>query len=254
MLTILTEEVCHWEVIQLQADTTDNTSLTPTEWKLNLVVWLLLEVIVDVNSTVLIVWFWYWIDCLWVEVSHWSQLTCRTLESLFREEIARLCTQLTTYYILVKAVVTINLHTVNMCLLSFNDTHLKVDRVTDNIYLCWLQVIEEVTIVPISIAHSIFILWKTLIHVSLVIYVALLHIEQTRQIVGWVNSITYPFDVTDIIFLTLINLYIDINMLWINVPNAILQNNSITVSMLIVLRDKVLLILCPTLRSELLRL
>jgi len=28
--------------------------------------------------------------------------------------------------------------------------------IADNIYLCWLKVIEEVTIVPVSIAHSIF--------------------------------------------------------------------------------------------------
>ena len=252
MITVLTEEVSHWEVIQLQTNTSNNTRLTPTKWKFNLVVWLLLKIIVDVYSTIFIVWNWYRINRLRIKVAHWSQFTCRTLKCFLREKVTWLCTQFTTNNILVKAVITINLHTIDTCLLSLSDTHFKVNRVADNIHLCWLQVIEEISIIPISITHSILILWKTLVQVSLVVHVALLHIEQTRQIVGWVNGITYPLDVTDIILLTLIYLYIDIYMLWINIPYTIFQNNSITISIFVILRDKVLLILSPTLRSELL--
>ena len=60
MLLVLVEEVCHRGVVELQAHTSDDTRLPPTERELNLVVTLLLQIPVYIHSTVLVVRLYIW--------------------------------------------------------------------------------------------------------------------------------------------------------------------------------------------------
>ena len=82
---------------------------------------------------------------------------------------------------------------VQMSLLSFKDTHLEVDRVAYDIDFGRLQVIEQVTIVPIVVAHGIIVLGKTLLHEALVVDIALFHAEDIVQ--AW--RITYSISRKD---------------------------------------------------------
>ena len=70
MLLVLVEQVGHGEVIELDAHTGYNASLSPTEREFQLVVRLLYEVPVDVNRTLLGVGLHVGIYLFGVEVSH----------------------------------------------------------------------------------------------------------------------------------------------------------------------------------------
>ena len=72
----------------------------------------------------------------------------------------------------------------DVSLVALHDTHFEVDRVADDVYLCRLQVIEQITIVPILITHGILIFRESFVHEFLVIDITFLHAEQTAQIVG----------------------------------------------------------------------
>ena len=141
-----------------------------------------------------------------------------------------------------------------MRLLSFHDAHLKVDGVADDVNLGRLQVVEQVTVVPISIAHGIIVLRQTLVQILLVIHIALFHVEQTAQIVGSINGVAHPRDVAQVVFLTFIHLNIYVDVLVIHVPDAVFQNLEVAITILVVLLDKVFLVLIPAFWCVLLRL
>ena len=62
---------------------------------------------------------------------------------------------------------------------SFGDTHLQVYRVTDNVYFGRLKLIEQVTVVPVSVADGVIILGQALLHVCLVVDITFLHVQQS---------------------------------------------------------------------------
>ena len=122
-----------------------------------------------------------------------------------------------------------------MCLRALKDTHLKVDGVTHDVHLRRIEPVEQVAIVPISVAHSIFILGKALVQVLLVIHIALLHVEQAAQIVGRIYCIAHPGDVSDIILLSFIHLEQHVYVLGVVVPHAVFQQFGITIAQLVIL-------------------
>ena len=128
-----------------------------------------------------------------------------------------------------------------MSLLSFIDTHLKVDGVAYDVHLCGLQVIEEVTVVPVVVAHGILIFAKSFVQKFLVIYVTLLHTEHTAQIVGGKHCVTDPCDVTDKVFLSFVYFQIDVYMLRVVVPYAVFKYFSITETEFVVFVEQCLL-------------
>ena len=54
-------------------------------------------------------------------------------------------------------------------------SHLEVYGVADDVHFSRLQVIEQVTAVPILVPDGILILRKPLVHVLLIVHVAFLH-------------------------------------------------------------------------------
>ena len=248
------EEVGHGEVCELQSHAAYDTGLSPSEGELHLVVGLLLQVPVDVDSTVLIVRLHIRCDGLRVEIAHARQLTCRTLEGLLREQVSRLSTELTAYDILVEAVVAVDAYMADVRLLSLIDTHLQVYGVADDVHLCRSKTIEDVSIVPIFISDGIVIARKSLLEIGLVVHISLLHVEQTREVISRIDGVADPCYVADVVLLSLINLQVDVHMLIVDIPDTVLQYLSVTVSVLVIFRYEVLLILCPSVRCELLRL
>ena len=254
MHLVFTKQVAHGEVVQLNTYTTDDTRLSPTERELQLVVRLLLEVPLNINSTILVIGFGNWVDLLRIEESHRGNFTSRTRQSFLGEQVAWLGAQLTTNDLFIQTVVTINTNLIDMSLRTLLDTHLKVDGVAYNIDLGRLQVVEQVTIVPVVVAHGIFVFRQTLIHQLLVIDVALPHAQYGIQIIGCYNRITYPSDITNKILLSLFYLHKDVHMLLIVVPYGVFENNSITETKFVILVDKSLLGLVIALLSEFLGL
>ena len=139
-----------------------------------------------------------------------------------------------------------------MSLRTFCYSHLKVDRVAINIYFCRKNLWEHVTIVVIQVPYSIIIFLNTLIKLLLVVNITLFHIEQHLKTFCWINGITNPLHITQIVFLSLFEFQINANMLIVNIPNRISKDYSITITILIVFLNKFLLVFAPTLRSKLL--
>ena len=139
-----------------------------------------------------------------------------------------------------------------MCLLSLEDTHLEVYRVANDVHLGRLQVVEQVSVVPIHVAHGILVFGESLAQQLLVIHVALLEVEQAAQVVGAVDGVAHPCDVAHIVFLAFVNLHVDVHVLVVDVPHAVLQYHGIAVAVFVVLLYEVLLVRLPVLGSELL--
>ena len=131
----------------------------------------------------------------------------------------------------------------DVSLWSFLYAHFQVYGVSHHIDFNRLQVIEQIAIVPVSVANSILILSQTLIEQLLVIHVTFSHAEQGGKVVGTVHRITHPCDVTHIVFLSLVELEIYVNVLLVIGSNAVFQYDSITITQFIILVEQVLLIL-----------
>ena len=81
MLFVLSEEVSHGEIVEFQTNLTDYTGLSPAQRELNLVVALLLEVVVNVYSSVLGIRLNIGLTALFgVEMSHGLNFSKRTHE------------------------------------------------------------------------------------------------------------------------------------------------------------------------------
>ena len=260
MLAILVEEVGHREVVKFQAHATDDARLSPTQRELNLVIRLLLQVPVHVHRSVFSMRLHVGAHLLGVEMSHRGQFARRTHDCVFREEVARLRAQLTTNNILIEAVVSVDAHTADMRLRSFKYAHLEVDRVAHDVHFSRVELIKQVSVVPILITYGIVVFREAFLHQLLVIHVTLFHskdIAQSRPVahaIGRINGIAHPRDVAQVVFLTFVHFHIDVHMLVIVVPNTIFHNDSIAESVFVVFVDKVLLVFLPALRRVLLRL
>ena len=122
----------------------------------------------------------------------------------------------------------------DMSLCTLLDTHLQVDAVANDVDLGGLQLIEQVTVVPIVVADGILIFRQALLHQLLVVDIAFLHAQGSVQVVGGYHGVTHPGDVTDIVFLTLIDLHIDVDVLLVHRPYRVFQNGGVTVAQFVI--------------------
>ena len=122
----------------------------------------------------------------------------------------------------------------DMRLRSLLYSHLQVYAVTIDVYLHWREVIEQVAVIPIGVAHSIVILTQSLVQERLVIHVALLHAEQVSQIIGGIDCVTHPRHIAQVVLLTFRNIYIDIDVPVVILCNAVAKQHGITVTHLVV--------------------
>ena len=184
-------------------------------------------------------------------MSHRCELTGRTLQGILREEVAWLCAELTAYHVLIESCVAVDAHSADMCLLSLEDSHLQVDGVAHDVHLCRLQVIEEVSVVPVVVAHGVLIFAESFAEQLLVIHIALLHAEHTVEIVGGEYGVAHPCDVADIVFLSFCDFQIYVHVLGVVFPHAVFQYCGIAVSQLVVFVEQRLLAFLISLRREL---
>lgn len=126
----------------------------PAARKLNLVVALLLKVVNNINRAILIIWLRHWIDGLWIEMSELSQLTHSTDKLTLAEELTRLGANLTTDDMLLSLIITIDNDLVDGSLSTLDDSHLKVNGVSDDTRLDWSDIREEVAIVHVEVMDA----------------------------------------------------------------------------------------------------
>ena len=143
---------------------------------------------------------------------------------------------------------------IQVSLRALPDTHLEVDGVADDVDLRGLQVVEKVTVVPIEVANGIFILSQSLLHLTLVIDVALLHAEQLIELVSGENSVTDPCDVTQVVFLSLLDAHQHVDVLLVSVPDRVLKDGHVAITQFVILIDKGFLGLLVALVGKLLGL
>ena len=137
-----------------------------------------------------------------------------------------------------------------MSLRTLEDTHFEVDAVTYNIDFSRLKLIEEVTIVPVFITHSVIIFSQALVEELLIIHISLSHTEDMSEVISGIDGITHPCDVAEIVFLSFLHLHIYIDMLLVEGGDAIFEYHGIAVTELVILLDKVFLSLLISLGSE----
>ena len=142
----------------------------------------------------------------------------------------------------------------DVSLRSLGNTHLEVDGVADDIDFRRVEVIEQVSVVPVGITHGILVLGESLLEQLLVIDVTLLHAQQGVQVVRRIDRVAHPCDVTDVVTLAFVNLQIDADMTVIDIPYGVLDDDGIAEAQLVVFLYQVLLVLLVALIGKLLRL
>ena len=83
MQLVLSQQVAHGEVVELDAHASDDTRLSPTERELQLVVRLLLQLPVNVHGSVVAVGLHVRVYLFSVEVAHLCDFTSRTHQGVF---------------------------------------------------------------------------------------------------------------------------------------------------------------------------
>ena len=147
-----------------------------------------------------------------------------------------------------------------MSLRTLRDTHLQINAVANDVHLDGIELIKQITVVPIGIAHSIFVLGESLVQLLLVVDVTFLHTENIGQSlyvahpIGRIHRVAYPRDVADEVFLAFVHLHIDVDMLRVDVPHAILDDDGIAETVFVVFINEFLLIFLPAVGRELLSL
>ena len=136
-----------------------------------------------------------------------------------------------------------------MCLCTLLNAHLKVDAVAYDVNLGRLQVIEQVTVVPVVVAYGIFVLLQAFVHEFLVIDVTFSHTEGMIQIVAGDDGITDPCDVAQVVALTFFHLDKDVDVVLVDGPYGVFQNGCVAVAQFVILVDERLLGFIVTLRG-----
>ena len=70
------------------------------------------------------------------------------------------------------------MRTADTRLLTLEDTHFQVDAITYDVDLGWFEVVEDITVIPISIAHGVVVLRQSFAEVLLVIDITLVHTKK----------------------------------------------------------------------------
>ena len=109
-------------------------------------------------------------------------------------------------------------------MLTLNDAHFQVYGVAHDIDLCGMQLVKEVTIVPVVVAHGILIVYKSLVEQLLVVNISFLHAQHTVQVVCGIYGVAHPSDVAQEIFLAFIYLDVYIDMFLVVVRDAVIYD------------------------------
>ena len=141
---------------------------------------------------------------------------------------------------------------VDVCLRTLEDTHLEVDRVAHDVYLCRVERVEEVAVVPVVVAYSVLVFGESLVHKLLVVDIALLHAEHGSEVVGVVHGVAHPCDVAHVVLLAFVYLHAHTDVFLVHVPHCVANDVCVAVAQLVVLLDELLLVVLPTLRCVLL--
>ncbi|EJW90521.1 hypothetical protein EVA_21373 [gut metagenome] len=154
----------------------------------------------------------------------------RTLDALHREEVARLGAEFATNHVFINAVVAGNAYVVERGLLTFANAHFEVDGVAVYIDFDGVEVVEYVTIVVVEVTDSVFVLVESFVELSLVVNVALLHLQQMLQEVGVIHSISHPRNVAEIIFGAFVEVDVHVDVLVVYGFHAVVFDYGITVA------------------------
>ena len=185
---------------------------------------------------------------------HRCQLTCRALQGVFREEVARLGAQFAAHHLLIQAVVAVDVHMAQMGLCSLEDAHFQVYRVANDVDLYRVYAREHVAVVVVVVMHGIVVLDQTFVQQLLVVHVARLHVQHLVQTVGSDDGVAHPGDVAQVVALSFLNLHQYVDVLLVVVPDRVFQNGHVAVAQLVVFVDECLLGFGIAFRREFLRL
>ena len=134
--------------------------------------------------------------------------------------------------------------------LYFLNTHFEVDRVPVNIHFYRVKVIKHITAVVVVVTNSIFISTQTFIHKFLVVYISSLHAELFIQHISREDGITYPCNISQIIFVTFFDAHIYIYGTVIIRSHAVYYDLGITITQLVILINNKLFVFFVFLFNE----
>ena len=141
-----------------------------------------------------------------------------------------------------------------MCLVALYDAHLEVDGVSYDVDLCGVEAVEDVALVPVHVSDGILVAREAFLYEFLVIHVAFLHAEDIRELLGVIYRVAHPFDVADVVFLSLIDLYEDIDVLVVVGRDAVGYDACVAIAVFVVFLYEVLLVFLISFGSVFLRL
>ena len=117
-----------------------------------------------------------------------------------------------------------------MCLCSLEDTHLQIHRVTHDVHLHRVKVVEHITVVVVEVSHGIVISRYSLVEFLLIIHVSLLHVEDGAQHISGIESVAHPFDVAHVVLLSLLYFEMDIHIVLAERHYAVRHDDRITIT------------------------
>ena len=157
------------------------------------------------------------------------------------EEHPWLGVQLTAHDIFVDDVVTADLDLVDGRLRSFGDAHFEGHRVAHDVRLYGVYASEDVAIIIVEIADSVFVDGQTVLQALLVVDIPWAHRQQLREQLRRVLRVPHKADILDVVLLSFVDLEVDVDLTraW-DGNDAIAHQLGITVASSLVALDEVL--------------
>ena len=185
-----------------------------------------------------------------VEVSHLSKVLVGLLEGIHGEEVTWLEGEFTANDIFINSCIAVDLDLVDRGLDTFHDAYLQVDGVVFFTHFYRVDTVEDVTLVVVVVADSVFVALKAAVDVFGVIDIAFLHAEQSVELVGGIDSVADPADVAYIVFLTFVDVDVDVNKVVAEVHHAVADDLGITITHFVIFLDDALLVFLVFLGDE----
>ena len=129
----------------------------------------------------------------------------------------------------------------DVCLCALLDAHFEVDGVAYDVYLNRVEVVEQVTVVPVVVTHGVVVLREAFLHLLLVVDVAFLHAQGLVEVVAGDDGIAYPRDVAQVVLLAFVDFDEDIDVFLVDSPYGVFEDGSVAIAQLIVFLDEGLL-------------
>ena len=251
------EEVAHGEIGKLQTESSNDTRLSPTGRKFHLVAALRLQRIGDVHRSADRIGLDALTDAglqgFRVELVHIGQLHHRTLDRLHREKVARLGAELAADDIFIHALISRDADVVERGLVVLSDAHFEVDGVAVDVHFNRVEVVEHISVVVIHVSDAIVVLVQTLVEKRLIVDIAFLHSEHVGQNGRVIDLVAHPVNISQVVFLSLINIEIDVDVGIVNGRHTVALDEGIAVAPGVHLADDMVFVFSIFLRHELLR-